>query len=178
MSQIDIVFWSLDLGKCLDMTLAFWSLDLGKCHSQMSRHPYQCQVPPPLASRACRRPRARLMSLTRTTRRHISPTSLPRSTSECSSPGCAGKHTLPLRCFMTTATPPQTGVAKRRDLRRRLRAHDEGLACRHAVHYLFRYHCPVALGPSERRRHASSSHARQKHRKHSYSPHTQTTPTT
>ena len=44
MSQIDIVFWSLDIGKCLDMTLAYWSLDLGRCHSQMSRHPYRSQM--------------------------------------------------------------------------------------------------------------------------------------
>ena len=49
MSQIDIVFWSLDIGKCLDMTLAYWSLDLGRCHSQMSRHPYRSQISAPAA---------------------------------------------------------------------------------------------------------------------------------
>ena len=47
MSLIDSVFWSLDSGRCLDMTLTSWSLDLGKCHNQMSRHPRKGQTSPP-----------------------------------------------------------------------------------------------------------------------------------
>ena len=54
MSQIDIVSWSLDSGKCLDMTLTSWSLDLGRCHSQMSRHPCQGQRPRRSASHRLR----------------------------------------------------------------------------------------------------------------------------